>query len=510
MNTTYASINRREFIRGLGGCAALSSVSVLSTLLNLRLTASALAQQPPPNDHKALVCLFLFGGNDSFNMLTPYDATEHAGYATIRGGLFTEQTDPGLALPRVDDMATDDPNVGMALKPVTASSQGGRRFGLHGFFNAGKNANIVPGDDYMRQLYNNGELAFVSNVGSLIRPVTKANWSSFQPVGLFSHSDEVRNWQTSLPQTAAQNVGVAGRIADALTDSVNQNATISMNVALNSLNTFQTGRQTQPYIVSSTGATLLTGYGSTTAGNRILTQATNSLLSTQYANLLDLTYGGARRDSIDAAAAYNTATANVTLLTDTPQNPWPTYSLATQLRQVARAIVANADLGQRRQIFFVNRGGFDNHDVIVQGNGGHTYSLPEVGEAVWRFTEEIRQQGLLDEVTLFTASDFARTLGANSNFGSDHAWGANQFVVGGSQVRGGDVHGIYPNMTNPADFGSQGQFSTDSRGRLIPSHSVDEYMLELARWFGVSDSDMDVVLPNLVNFAGRPAIGFMS
>jgi len=177
------------------------------------------------------------------------------------------------------------------------------------------------------------------------------------------------------------------------------------------------------------------------------------------------------------------------------------------MRQVARSIVGRDALNQERQLFFISRGGFDNHSDLI---GNHANSFPQVGETVYRFWKEMEAQGLQDCVTLFTASDFERTYGPNSNKGTDHAWASNQFVVGGSQINGGDIVGIQPDSTNPDDF-RNGQYSTDSRGRIIPSHSVDEYMAELIKWFGdFSDSDLEAILPNIANFAGRTPIGHMA
>jgi uncharacterized protein (DUF1501 family) len=414
----------------------------------------------------------------------------------------------------------------MSLKPINpkpTSPNAGRAFGIHGYFNANRNEGtatnplppITAGENYMRDLYNAGNLTFVCNVGSLINPnTTKSNWFNFQPVGLFSHSDEQRNWMTALPNTQSQNIGFLGRTADMLTDRVNLNSRIAMNIAMDNFNTMMIGENTLPYIITDSGAHefIFNRYPRTSPASHrdtIITNMTNALLTDQFANLLELTHSKSRRNAIDAAKEYNNSTLNAQLLTDNAGGfgPWPTHGLGRDMRQVARTIVARTTLQQERQIFFVSRGGFDNHENLI---GNHNGLFAEVGDSVYRFWKEIEAQGLQDCVTLFTASDFDRTYGPNSNKGTDHAWGSNQFIVGGSQIRGGDIVGIQPDSTNPADF-RNGQYSTDSRGRIIPSHSVEEYMAELIKWFGgFSDSELDAILPNYANFAGRPKIGHMA
>jgi len=525
-NSLFTGLNRREFIRRSGGCAALSSVSVLSTLLNLRLAASSLAAGGSSGNHKALVCLFLFGGNDSHNLLAPYNpgslgAGEHAGYVNIRQGLHYETAD-GVALPRADDLASTDPNWGMSLKPISpkpTSPNAGRDFGIHGYFNAIRNEAAAPiraDENFMRDLYNAGNLAFVCNVGSLVNPDTnKDNWRNFRPVGLFSHSDEQRNWMTAMPENQGQNVGFLGRTADMLTDTVNQNAKIAMNIAMDNFNVMMTGETTQPYIITNSGAHefIFKRYPRTSPASHrdtIITNITDGLLTDQFANLLELSHANARRDAIDAAVEYNDATLNVQLMTDDANGfgPWPTHRLGRDIRQVARSIVARGALGQERQIFFINRGGFDTHSNLI---GNHSRLMSEVGESVYRFWKEMEAQGLGDCVTLFTASDFDRTYSPNSNKGTDHAWASTQFVVGGSQVNGGDILGTQPDSTDPAQFRGGGQYSTDNRGRIIPTNSVDEYMAELLKWFGgFSDSDLEAILPNIGKFAGRDPLGVMA
>lgn len=415
--------------------------------------------------YKALVCVFQRGGNDSFNMLTPYEPGEYADYATVRGS---------LALPSE------------ALLPISGSD--GRRYGIH------------PGMPEVRDLYQAGKLAFLANVGSLIAPTDRTSYESEEklPEGLFSHSDQQRHWQTSVPQSRTQITGWAGRMADALTDQVNNNPTISMNLALDGTNILQTGDRVVPYVVRSTGAAELAGYNRTNTLDRILTRTNDSLLEQTYSDLLKRTHADIRRNSIDAAIEFSQATDAVPLTT-----PFPATSLGKQLEMVARTIGAREALGQTRQIYFVARGGWDHHDALLSRQAE---KLPELSTSLAAFHDATVELGVANDVALFSVSDFGRTLSSNGN-GSDHAWGGNHIIMGGD-VRGGDVYGAYPEslaLGNPLDVG---------RGRLIPTTSSDEYSAELALWFGIpNDGTLETVLPNVRNFlaSGSPSspLGFM-
>ena len=460
------SISRREFLRRSGGCAALTSVSLLSTILTLKMTRTAAAAQSDGSGYKALVCVFQHGGNDSYNMLTPYEIGEYNDYLSVRSN---------LALPWE------------SLLPITDAS--GRLFGIH------------PGMIEVSELYGEGKLAFLANVGSLVEPTDLNSYKSKLnlPLGLFSHSDQQRHWQTSVPQSRAQVTGWAGRMADALTDSSNRNPTVSMNIALNHVNIFQTGEHVIPYVIQDSGATTLNGYQAANAQDRILTRVTDSLLEETYGDLLEKTHVSIRDNSIDAAIDFNNAINAVSLTT-----PFPFTKLGQQLAMVARTIAVRHTLGQTRQVFFVDLGGWDHHDEVLNNQA---ILLPQVSGALKAFYDATVELGVASDVTTFTASDFGRTLSSNGN-GSDHAWGGNHIIMGGS-VAGRRVHGIYPSslaLGNPLDTG---------RGRLIPTTSVDEYNAELAMWFGIPNDDgLEVILPNIRNFyaqgSSAPPIGFMA
>lgn len=459
------ALSRRHFIRRAGALAALSSTPMLSSLLTLGTTRAA-AAQAGAEGYKALVCVFLSGGNDSFNMLAPYDTSEYNDYAAVRNDLALAKS---------------------SLLKVTNSD--GRNFGIH------------PGMPEMRQLYQQGKLGFLANVGSLVAPTDLESFESKLklPVGLFSHADQERHWHSAAPQSRVPVSGWAGRMADALTQSSNLNPAVSMNIALNTLNLFQTGATVMPYVIEENGATALSGYQGTGPRGRILTNTTDSMLGATYTNPLKMQHAALGANSIAAATDFNYALDNVDLWTQ-----FPATGLGDKLAVVAKTIAAHQALGQTRQVFFVEMPGWDHHDDLL---GKQALMLPELSGALKAFYDATEELGIAGDVTTFTASDFGRTLTSNGA-GSDHGWGGNQIVMGGS-VAGGRVHGHYPTslaLGNPLDTG---------RGRLIPTTSIDEFSAELAMWFGIpNDSELEVVLPNIRNFyaggSDAPPIGFMA
>lgn len=461
------SVTRRKFLRFSGGCAALSSAPLLSTLLGLQMTKTAVAAAHSLSGYKALVCINLSGGNDSFNMLVPREASEYNDYATIRDN---------LALPR------------QQLLPILDTS--GRQFGLH------------PQIPELANLYSQGKLAFLANVGNLITPTTLPDYESNKqglPVGLFSHSDQQKHWQTSIPQSRQQLTGWAGRMADAITDTVNARTSVPMNIALNSTNILQTGDTVVPYVVGTGGAAQLSAYGGQSPWARMLTGVTDGMLGQAYEDLLEKTHAQKRRTSIDAAIQFNNATDGITIKTQFPDS-----SLGSQLGLVAKAIAARSGLGQSRQIFFVSIGSWDHHSDLLNQHGR---KLAQLSAALKAFSDATAELGVENDVTTFTISDFGRTLTSNGD-GSDHGWGGNQIIMGGS-VSGGQIYGKYPTslaLGNPLDTG---------RGRLIPTTSVDEYSAELATWFGVgNDASLELILPNIRNFyasgVNQRPIGFLA
>lgn len=467
INSAGSGLSRRDFIRAMGGCAAVSQVSLLSTVLNLSLMRSAAAAFDATG-YKALVCVFLPGGLDTYNLLVP--TTDDAGgagpyddYAAVRGA---------IALPPEQLLGITD-------------ARDNRGYGLH---------HRLPG---LHQLYLQGNLGFVANVGSMIEPVgDKDSYKDARlPLGLFSHSDQQRHWQTSVPQSRTQITGWCGRMADILSETVNANDAIAMNISVAGLNILETGESLSPYVVSTDGAIVLNGYGGTNAANRILTQSTDSLLGETYANLLKETHSRIRRQAIESATVYNDATEGVTFSEGVTARLNAT-NLGQQLLQVAKAIGSNVALGQDRQVFFVSRGGWDNHSSLLANLDGR---LPELDDALSAFYEATVELGMANDVVTFGATEFGRTLTPNTNNGSDHAWGGNQIIMGGD-VNGGRLFGSYPDSMAPGNSLDAG------RGRMIPTTAVDEVSAELAMWFGIAnDETLASILPNIRNFLAADA-----
>jgi uncharacterized protein (DUF1501 family) len=435
-------------------CSGIGSTTLYSLLLNLVMTGRTSAQTlRPGSGYKALVCLFLDGGNDSFNMLAPLEPEEFARYKTARAD---------LALGRDALLEISDP----------AGARGGRRFGLH------------PALPEIRDLYNAKKLSFVCNVGTLVEPTRLAavnNATARLPLGLYSHADQVMQWQTSVPDVR-ETAGWAGRAAEILR-ALNERNDISMNISLSGTNLFQSGRNLIPYSITPHGSTLLNGYTDPT--RPFFRKAVDGMLEKQYRNLLKQTYANLTRSSIESADLFLTAWKNAPQIT----TAFPDTRLGQCLRGVAQGMAARDNLGMKRQTYFVRSDGWDHHDEVLASQGG---MLAAVDQAVGSFWRAMGELGLQDEVVLFTASDFGRTLSSNGK-GSDHGWGGNQFVLGGGQ-NGGRLYGEYPedlSLGNGLDTG---------RGRLIPTTSVDEYFCELGLWLGVGKTDMALTLPNIERF----------
>jgi uncharacterized protein (DUF1501 family) len=436
--------------------------SLASTAFDLRRIAAAATG---PGDYRALVCVFLYGGNDGNNVVVPRGA-EHAAYVAARGG---------LALPQ------------SVLRPV-ASTPDGRQWGLH------------PALASMQSLYNQGRAAIVANVGPLVGPLTRAEYeagSRAVPPQLFSHSDQTLHWQTALPDQPAR-TGWGGRVAD-LMRGANANAQLSMSMSLSGNNTFQVGNAVTQYQVSPDGSIGLGWYYDGNEWNDPPSVAIRRLMAQSYGNLFTQGYRDVFSRALDQDRLLASALEGLPpLATVFPEN----NDLGQQLGMVAKLIAARSTLGLARQVFFCATGGYDTHDEQVGGQaqvGAHADLLAELDAALAAFYAATVELGVASSVTTFTASDFGRTLVANG-VGSDHGWGSHHFVLGGA-VTGGRIYGDMPvlQLDGPDDVGD---------GRWIPTTAVDEYAATLARWFGVATSDLPLVLPNLGRFR-RPDLGFM-
>ncbi|HEU5080220.1 MAG TPA: DUF1501 domain-containing protein [Opitutaceae bacterium] len=466
-------LSRRKFLGAC--CAAVSATGMLSALAQLRvLGALANASNTPrvgadASDYRALVCLFLSGGNDANNLLVPNDAS---GYATYAAGRTT------LALPQT------------GLLGITPKNSDGRAWALH------------PATSALKELFDDGKLALLANVGTLSVPTTKAQYQAKSvplPLQLFSHSDQQVEWQSSITDKPFA-TGWGGRLAD-LTNAFNSNPSISMSISLNGQNSFQVGRNVVQYSVGPRGAIALNGASSrakSVAGIR--TKAQGDVLSSPNKNLFETAFAGMTTNAIADSALLSGVLSHATPFSTT----FPASNLGQQLQMIARLISVRAQLGLKRQVFFARIGGWDLHDnQLVSGDpnsGAHANLLGDVANSLKAFYNATKELGVAENVTTFTASDFGRTLKSNGD-GSDHGWGSHHLIVGGS-VKGGDIYGRMPDLTvnGPDDTGS---------GRWIPSTSVDEYSATLASWFGVSPTDLPVVLPNIGRFAKRD-LGFMA
>lgn len=445
---------RRTFIRQ-AACAALASTGLINTIFDLRKLSAATV---PAGDYRALVCLFLYGGNDANNMLIPHDNAGYANYAAARGV---------LALPQ------------NTLLPLTLPGGDGRDFALH------------PSMPELQSLFNGGKAALIANVGTLVAPVTRAQYlagGAAVPPQLFSHNDQSVQWQTSVPDQLLL-TGWGGRTADLL-QSLNSNSKISMTISIAGTNTFEVGNSVIPYQLSSSGSIALTGFnGSTNANIRL--QAFNDLLAQPHHNLLEQAYADTVNRSVADNALLTTALAGVNI-----QTVFPSTELGQQLNMVAKMIAARSNLSMNRQIFFCSVGGYDTHGDQLAGQANLLQELSQSLNAFYNATNEL---GIADKITTFTASDFGRTYPSNGA-GSDHGWGNHQIVMGGG-VLGGRLYGTFPTLAvnGPDDTG---------QGRWIPTTSVDEYSATMASWFGLASSDLPTVFPNIGRFA-HPNLGFL-
>lgn len=487
-------MKRRDFIKSVG-CGAMGSTTLLNTLANLGVMNGAMANSsfdPEVDDYKAIVCVLLSGGLDSYNMLIP------GGTDTNGDNGFNEynalRTD--LAIQNIAD-------VNLFSNP--------QHVGIRGFNNAYNSFGVHTQMPEMKTLFDAGNLAFMSNIGTLVEPLMSIadyqNSAKKRPLGIYSHSDQQMQWQTSVPQSRDA-LGVGGRMADLL-HATNTNQELSMNLSLDGKNVFQRGKDISEYAIRSDISPSNVGFEPfpsnwSDAGymNQLRNNAIDNMMSDTYANLLQKTYATTAKTSIAAFAAFKEALTKVPSFSTT--FPDPATSLGDDLAAISRVMSVRDELGVKRQIFFVNYGGWDMHNNLVNGL---TTRLPVVSQALKAFYDSTVELSIADKVTTYTISDFARTITSNGQ-GSDHGWGGNSMVMGGA-VNGGKIYGGFPQMSlfnNPQNV--------SFRGNFIPSVSTDELYAELALWYGVSPADLCYVTPNLGNFysyaAGNYPLGLMN
>lgn len=448
------AVNRRSFIR-------YASLAAAGNALGLRPFGALNALAQSTLDYKALVCVFLYGGNDANNTLVPFDATGYAAYSSVRGPLVLPQSGTGALIQ-------------LAKAP---------------------NFSLNPSLPDVAAMFDNGTAAFVANVGTLVEPTTRAQYLAGQtvPINLFSHADQQLEWQNAAQSSATQ-TGWAGRIADALASSYNAGASIPMITSVAGDTLFCNGVNSTPVAVSPgnlSGAACSEGAA---CGAR---QATAQALLSFDSGLTLV-----QADNAITSNAYNYAKA----LADAVQSITPLKTvfpanngLAAQLKQIAQIIQVRAALGVQRQIFFAGLGNFDTHagQLTIQGN-----LLAQVSPALAAFYQATQELNVAGNVTTFTMSDFSRAFQPNSLLGSDHAWGSHHIVMGGA-VKGGQIYGTYPTLAlgGPDDSGSN--------GRWVPSTGSVQYAATLAQWFGVLPSQLSAVFPTITNFGANPTLGFV-
>ena len=447
-------MKRRNFLLhagALAGTAALGQMGLFA------------ARAAPADDYKALVCIFLVGGNDSNNMVVPIDTAGYANYAQVRSD---------LALPQAQ------------LLPLQEAA-GILRYGFH------------PALTGLQSLWTAGNLAVVANVGTLVQPLTKAQYlsnSTQKPATLFSHIDQQHEWQTA-NAGASSNTGWGGRLSDQL-NALNVNASVPPMISTGGNNLFVTGAASQALVIPTSGSFGLSGFSSS-SGDAARRSALVSLLGVD--RDADLTMAA---EDVMTSALSNSATLNpiLTATNATVQQRFTglSSSIASQLLAIAKVIESRAALGAQRQVFLATLGSFDTHtdEIATQQT-----LFAQLDPALTAFHGAMSDIGAANDVTSFTLSDFSRTFAPNTGGGSDHAWGSHHLVIGGA-VHGGQLFGVMPTLalSGPDDAGGQ--------GRWIPTIAVDQYAATLATWFGANAAALQTILPNLAAFSPS-GLGFI-
>ncbi|MEP4079739.1 DUF1501 domain-containing protein [Haloferula sp.] len=474
--------SRRQFL-GEASCAAIGSTSVLSTLLNLTMANHAAASNGLGQSRKTLVCVYLGGGCDTFNFLVPRDQPgPYDDYAASRSN---------LAIPRDELIALNN------------NDEQGRSYGLHP--SCVKLAEMFNGTDF-----GNGtvrRMSLLANIGTLVEPIPdKATYQSQGvqlPKALFSHRDQTEQWQTSVPQGQTLLTGWAGRAADVIHSTLNTEQTgnfyMPMNFSLAGNSTFQIGQSEGQFVITSNGALSFTGTGSSQPRHQAKENAIRDIVASpieeHYKNVFQRTHGQITSNSVERGIDFSDNFDNPGSLNGLDVNEvidaagFDDNSFGRNLEATLKTIAIREQLKLCRQTVFVEYGGWDHHSELLNTQAGMYASMDQ---SLYAFQSALETLGLADDVVTFSASDFGRTLRSNGQ-GTDHAWSGNQFVMGGP-IGGGQIIGNYPSLAidGPDDIGRG--------GRIFPRMSPDEYFCELLRWFGVSNGDMDIVLPNIRNF----------
>jgi uncharacterized protein (DUF1501 family) len=439
-------MQRRNFLRHAGALAGTAALGQMGVFASRAQTA---------DNYKALVCVFLAGGNDTNNMVVPIDTAGYANYAQLRNY---------LALPQAQLLPLQEPG-------------GVLRYGFHP---------ALPG---LQSLWSAGNLAVVANVGTLVQPLTQAQYLSSaaqKPATLFSHIDQQHEWQSSICTTSSSS-GWGGRLTDQLA-ALNVNTSVPAMISTAGNNLFVTGAASQALVIPTSGSFGLSGF-STSSGDAARRSALVSLLGVDQD--ADLTLAA---QDVMTGALSSSATLNP-ILTSTSSTSAQYFtglmtSIAAQLLAIAKVIEARSTLGAQRQVFLVSLGSFDTHTNELNTQQS---LLSQLDPALTAFHAAMAAIGAGSDVTSFTLSDFSRTFAPNTGGGSDHAWGSHHLVIGDA-VHGGQVYGTMPTLSlgGPDDAG---------QGRWIPTIAVDQYAATLASWFGANAAALATVLPNLAAFS---------
>jgi len=447
-------VTRRDFLRK--SCCAVGAGMAAASFGRLGLI-NAMAQST--QDYKALVCVFLFGGNDSNNLIVPADSKGYANYASIRGG---------LALPQNKLLQVTPPSIGSP-------------FGFHPRFVG------------LQQLFNSQKMALLANVGTLVAPTTRDQFmqgSTAVPQNLFSHADQQQQMQTATLDNFAD-IGWGGRLADKIQAAYGGSFPVTISLA--GSNVFAEGLAVRAIESSGDPTQPLSGFYGSAEDNLRLAALQNLLTFDTGLSLIQSASTTTTNALQDSRALATALASGKTLAT-----PFPNSSLGSQLQQVAQIIQVRAALGLPRQIFFVSTGGFDTHsDQLAQ----HDNLYADLDQSMTSFYNATSEMGIAQQVTAFTLSDFGRTFLPDSTSGTDHAWGSHHMILGGA-VKGSDFYGTFPTLA------LNGPDDATSEGRWIPSTSLDQYGATLAQWFGVQPSDLPSIFPNLGNFK-NPTLAFL-